>query len=409
MIEKYGIKTLDDIDILNKTVLTRVDINSPVDKNTGKITDITRILNHLKTIRELVNRKAKTIIIAHQGRPGEPDFISLKQHAEILSKLLDKEVKFVDDIFGKRAVNAIRSLRNGEVLMLENVRMWPGEMKKGSVEVHAGSQLVKNLSPLIDVFVFDAFAAAHRVQASTVGFIPVVKEVVIGRVMEAELKALLKVVENPKRPIVYILGGAKAEDSAELSNKVLSEDRADKILTGGLVANLFLLARDVDIGEENKKVLEKRGFLSLIPSIRELFKKFEDKIELPVDLAIDELGKRKEIGIEDLPTNLLIKDVGNKTCEKYSKIILDAKTIVMNGPMGIYEDDRFALATIKVFESIIHSNAFSLIGGGHTVAAATKFKVKDKFGYVSTGGGALMKFLMEKSLPVLEILKKYSR
>ena len=164
MIERYGLKTLDDIDILNKTVLIRVDINSPVDKNTGKITDITRILNHLKTIRELVNRKAKTIIIAHQGRPGEPDFISLKQHAEILSKLLGKEVKFVDDIFGKKAVNAIRSLRNGEVLMLENVRMWPGEMKKGPVEVHVESQLVKNLSPLIDVFVFDAFAAAHRVK-----------------------------------------------------------------------------------------------------------------------------------------------------------------------------------------------------------------------------------------------------
>lgn len=408
MIEKYGIKTLDDIDVSNKTTLVRVDINSPIDKNTGKITDITRILNHLKTIRELVNREAKTIVIAHQGRPGEPDFIGLRQHAEILSKLLGKEVKFVDDIFGEKAINAIKSLRNGEVLMLQNVRMWSGEMRKGSLEVHVKSELVKSLSPFIDVFVFDAFAAAHRVQASTVGFIPVIKEVVIGRVMEAELKALLKVVENPERPIIYILGGAKAEDSAELSSKVLSEDRADKILTGGLVANLFLLAKGINIGKENKKILEKRGFLSLIPSIKELFKKYGDKIELPVDLAIDDSGRRREIGIESLPTNLLIKDLGGKTCKKYSEIILKSKTIVMNGPMGVYEDDNFALATIKVFKSIINSNAFSLIGGGHTVAAATKFGVKDKFGYVSTGGGALMKFLMEKSLPVLEILKKYS-
>ena len=205
MIEELGIKTLDDVEVEDKNVFTRVDFNSPVDPNTKRLIDDTRIRTHSKTIQELIDRGAKVVLLAHQGRPGEPDFISLKQHAEILSKLLDKEVKFVDDIFGKKAVNAIRSLRNGEVLMLENVRMWPGEMKKGSVEVHAGSQLVKNLSPLIDIFVFDAFAAAHRVQASTVGFIPVVKEVVIGRVMEAELKALLKVVENPKRPIVYIL------------------------------------------------------------------------------------------------------------------------------------------------------------------------------------------------------------
>ncbi|RLE73139.1 MAG: phosphoglycerate kinase [Thermoprotei archaeon] len=410
MLKEYDLKTLDDVELKDKRVLVRVDINSPVDPKTKKILDYTRIKSHIVTIKELSNKEAKTIIIAHQGRPGDPDFISLKQHAEILSNLLGKEVLFVDDIFGEKARNAIKNLKSGQILMLENVRMWKGERKKLTAEEHSKSELVQSLAPLIDIFVLDEFAAAHRLHASIVGFIPAVKESVIGRVMEKELRVLYKVVEAPERPIVYILGGAKAEDSAELARTVLSEKRADFILTGGLVANLFLFSKGIDIGSPNVEVLEKKGFLELKDEISKLLEEYEDKILLPVDLAVElPDGNREEVKVEELPTSYLIKDVGKKTIEKYCEGIVNAKTVFMNGPMGVFEKPEFAIGTREIFECIARSSAFSLIGGGHTLAAARSLGYSEKVSHMSTGGGALMTFLIKKTLPAIEVLKKYTK
>ncbi len=409
MIEELGIKTLDDVEIEGKCVFVRVDFNSPVDLSTKKLLDDSRIRTHSRTIQELVERKAKVVILAHQGRKGEPDFISLREHSERLSEILRRLVKFVDDIFGEKAKKAIKELKNGEVLLLENVRMWEGETKKLPPEEHAKSKLVQELAPLLDVFCVDAFAAAHRSHASMVGFMPVAKEVVAGRVMEQELKVLYKVRNSPEHPCVYILGGAKAEDSADLSYAVLSQGIADYILTGGLVANLFLYSRDVDLGEGNVKVLEKKKFLGLRDKIAELLDKYEDKILLPLDVAIDVEGSRKEIRIEDLPTQYLIKDIGHETSELYASKIKEASTVVMNGPMGVFEENAFSPGTEKIFNSITSSQAFSLIGGGHTIAAARKLGYLEKFSYVSTAGGALIEYLIKGSLPVVEALKKYSK
>ncbi len=409
MIPVLNIKTLDDVEVKGKTVLVRVDFNSPVDPVTKKITDDTRIRTHAETtLKELMEKGAKVVVLAHQGRKGDPDFISLSAHAEVLKKILGSSVKFVDDIFGEKARSEINSLDEGELLLLENVRMWDGETKKLSAEEHAKSEMVRALAPLVDVFVVDAFAAAHRTHASLVGFAPVVKEVVAGRVMERELRSLVKVLEEPERPCIYILGGAKAEDSADVVDSVLSKDRADYVLTGGLVANLFLKAKGYDLGKVNEDVLEKKGFMSLIPRIKELLDKYPSKIVLPEDLAIDD-GGRKEISISDLPTEKVIKDIGINTAKRYSELIKDAKTIVMNGPMGVFEDKGFEVATKEVFTAISESNAFSLIGGGHTIAAASKLGYLGKFSHVSTGGGALIEYLVKGTLPVIEILKKYSR
>ena len=401
---------MDDVDVSGKRVFVRVDINSPIDPATKRILDDSRIREHTEqTIRELVSKGAKVVVLAHQGRKGDPDFTSLREHAEIMSRILGKEVRFVDEVFGSKAKAAIEALREGDVLLLENVRMWDGETKSASAEQHAKSELVQNLAPYVDVFVVDAFAAAHRAHASLVGFMPVAKHVVAGRVLERELRALARVRAKPERPCVYILGGAKAEDSADISEAVLSQGIADYVLTGGLVANLFLAAKSYDLGEPNMKVLEEKGFLQLLPRFKDVLDRFGGKIILPLDLAVDVDGKRKEIGVDQLPTRYLIKDVGSRTLDEYEKIIAGAKSLVMNGPMGVFEVDEFALGTKRVFEAIAKSGAFSVIGGGHTIAAAAKFGYTDKVSHVSTGGGALMEFLSKGTLPVIEELKKYSR
>jgi len=410
MLPEYGIKTLDDVDVSGKRVFVRVDINSPIDPATKRILDDSRIREHTEqTIKELVSKGAKVVVLAHQGRKGDPDFTSLREHAEIMGRLLGKEVRFVDDIFGSKARAAIEALREGDVLLLENVRMWDGETKSASAEQHAKSELVQSLAPYVDVFVVDAFAAAHRAHASLVGFMPVAKHVVAGRVLERELRALARVRARPERPCVYVLGGAKAEDSAEISEAVLSQGIADYVLTGGLVANLFLAAKGYDLGEPNVKVLEEKGFLQLLPRFKDVLNRFSDRIVLPVDLAVDVGGKRREMGVEQLPTQHLIKDVGSRTLEEYEKLIAKARSLVMNGPMGVFEVEEFAIGTKRVFEAIAKSKAFSVIGGGHTIAAAAKFGYTDKVSHVSTGGGALMEFLSKGTLPVIEELKKYSK
>ncbi|MEM3550431.1 MAG: phosphoglycerate kinase, partial [Candidatus Bathyarchaeia archaeon] len=257
--------TLDSVDVKNKTVLVRVDFNSPVDPETKKVLDDTRIRAHGETtINELAKKGAKVVVLAHQGRRGDPDFIPLKQHAELLSKVIGTPVKFVDDVFGEKAKNAIKELKSGEILVLDNVRNFAGETKEGTPEDHAKTDLVRELAPLADLFVNDAFAAAHRAHVSMVGFTSVLPSFA-GRIMERELKSLSRVLENPEKPCIYVLGGAKADDSLEISKYVLDNKIADYVLTGGVVGHVFLAARGVDLGKPNMKFLEEKKLLDLVP------------------------------------------------------------------------------------------------------------------------------------------------
>lgn len=403
-------KTLDDVEVSGRVVGVRVDFNSPVDPVTKKLLDTSRIRAHAETtLRELVERRAKVVVISHQGRKGDPDFTSLREHAEKLAEILPAPVRFVDDIFGEKAIAAIQALKEGEVLVLENVRYWDGETKSASPEEHSNSELVKKLGHLFDIYVVDAFSAAHRPHASLVGFAPVVKHYVAGRVMEKELRALYRVRNNPERPCVYILGGAKAEDTADVLEGVLGENIADTILTGGLVANLLLYSKGHNLGDPNVAVLRDKGFLELEHRLRNILERFGDRIVLPDDLAVDEGGRRREIDLQSLPTRSLIKDIGSRTVEKYTRVIKEAKTVVMNGPMGVFEESEFSAGTLGVFEAIASSRAFSLIGGGHTIAAASKLGYADKVSHVSTGGGALIEYLTKGTLPVVEVLKQYGK
>jgi len=391
--------TLDDVKVKDKVVLVRVDFNSEVDPETKKVTSDVRIRAHGETtIKELAEKGAKVVVLAHQGRKGDPDFIPLKQHAEILSKILKRPVQYVDDVYGEKAKNAIKRLKSGEILVLGNVRSFAGETKEGTPEQHAKTELVQNLAPLADLFVNDAFAAAHRGHVSMIGFTAVLPSVA-GRIMERELKSLSRALEKPEKPCLYIMGGAKADDSLEISKYVLSNNVADYVLTGGVVSQVFLVAKGYDLGKGNMAFLEKKELMSLVPGIKELMQKYPKKIMVPEDVGIDVNGKRKEIAVDELPTEHSIFDIGAKTIENYGKLIAQAKSIVFSGPMGVYENKEFAVGTRKVFEEISRSKAFSLAGGGHTISALQEFGLSSKISYVSTAGGALIEFLMGKKLP----------
>jgi phosphoglycerate kinase len=391
--------TLDDFNVKDKVVLVRVDFNSEIDPETKRVTSGVRIRAHAETtIKELAEKGAKVVILAHQGRKGEADFTPLKQHAEILGRILKCPVKYVADIYGEEAQAAIKNLQSGEVLVLGNVRGFDGETKKGTPEEHAKTPLVQKLAPLADLFVNDAFAAAHRAHVSMVGFTAVLPSAA-GRIMERELKSLSRALETPEKPCVYVMGGAKADDSLEISKYVLGNGIADCVVVGGVTSQLFLAAKGVNLGKTTIDFLAKKELTGLIPGIKALMQKYPDGIAVPGDVALDVKGKRKEITVDQLPTEYSIFDIGTKTAENYAEIISKAKSIVVSGPMGVYENKEFNYGTKKVFEAIADSKAFSLAGGGNTIAAIQEYGLTKKISYISTAGGALIEFLMGKQLP----------
>jgi len=392
-------KTLDDFNVKNKVALVRVDFNSEIDPITKKVTSDVRIRAHAETtLKEIAEKGAKTVILAHQGRKGEPDYTSLKEHAEILMKILKCPVKYVDDLFGEKAKTAINNLKAGEILVLENVRSWDGETKSGTPEQHSKTELVQKLAPLADLFINDAFAAAHRGHVSMVGFTALLPSAA-GRIMERELKSLGKALEKPEKPSVYVMGGAKADDSLEISKYVLGNGIADFVLVGGVTSQLFLAAKAINLGQKNMDFLAKKELIGLIPGIKALIDQYGGEVVVPVDVALDVNGKRKEIPVNKLPTEYSIFDIGAKTVENYARLISKAKSIVVSGPMGVYENKEYNYGTKNVFEAIAKSKAFSLAGGGNTIAAIEEYGLSKKIGYISTAGGALIEFLMGKKLP----------
>jgi phosphoglycerate kinase len=283
--------------------------------------------------------------------------------------------------------------------------MFAGETKEGTLEDHAKTDLVKNLAPLADLFVNDAFAAAHRAHVSIIGFTTVLPSAA-GRIMERELKSLSKVLEKPEKPCLFILGGAKADDSLEISKYVLDNKIADFVLTGGVVGQVFLAAKGINLGKPNMDFLAKKELMGFVPGIKELMQKYPDNIKTPKDVAIEVNDKRKELTVESLPTDYPMFDIGARTAEDYGKTIKNAKSIVVSGPMGVYENKEFLYGTKQVFEEIADSKAFSLAGGGHTISALEEFGLAKKISYVSTAGGALIEFLMGKKLPGVMALEK---
>lgn len=408
---RFGIKTLDDFVLRGKTVLCRVDMNQPVDRANDSLKSIARITACAPTLKELSDAGAKVVILAHQGSDIEyKNFYCTRPHAKVLSELLSREVKWIDDVCGPAAREAIRSLKDGELLLLDNVRFVSEEqtlfeLKLGLThEQQAKTQLVEKLAPLADLFVCDAFAAAHRDQPSLCGFEQVLPSA-MGRLFEKEYCVISELMENPAHPCVFVLGGSKISDAFLMMDTVLGNGAADLVLAGGVVGNILLAARGEEVGQGSIDFIVKNNYGEFIEKAKPIYEKYGDRIIVPQDLAYLKDGKRCECDVDSVPADISAVDIGSKTAAQYRELILGAKTAFVNGPMGIFEETETEVGTKTVFEALGETEGFSVVGGGDSVTAAAKFGVTDKLGYVCTGGGALIRFLTGEELPVVKALR----
>jgi len=389
------------VDYIGKRILIRVDINCSVDPETKKITDSSRIYAIRETLEDL--SQSKVVLMAHQGRPGSDDFISLEQHTEILRKL-GFNATFVDDIFGKKAKEAINKVKDGEILVLQNVRYFDGELKKGPPEEVAKEALVQELYPLFDLFVNDAFGAAHRSQASLVGFTTVLPSVA-GRLVEKEIRTLTEATKTDHHPWTLVLGGSKVEDKVEILRKLLGTGQVDYAVLGGLVGTLFLIA--------NGKISERysapiKGYENAVDTARELIANYPDVIILPEDAAVERNGDRVDCEFTEMNDDPFL-DIGSRTAVKYRQLIANSAVVFANGPMGYFEKDVFASGTEMILQAIADCNGVTVVGGGHMGAMANKMQLESKITHISTGGGATINFLTGKKLDLVLALENAAK
>lgn len=393
-------------------MLLRVDINSPIDLTTGKIADDNRINMSLPTIADLATAGARLVIIAHQGDTLDyHNLVSLREHAEKLSTKLDRKVDFVDDVAGPAARAAIKELEDGDILLLDNLRFLTEEVSTFESAVKltptemTNSYLIRNLAPLVDVYVNDAFAAAHRNAPSMVAFQELLPTVG-GRLLVDEVNALSGVAVDPARPCVFLLGGLKISDSFGMMAKVLRDGTADTILTTGITGNVMLLAGGIDLGAPSTSFITDRSLDTFVPRASDLLSRYGERIAVPADLAFQHDGVRHEIDVTDLPIDHLLIDIGSQTVAAYRKVIADAATIFVNGPAGVYESPAGEYGTRALWEAVAAAPGHSVIGGGDTVASARRFVNVADIGFVSTGGGALIRYLSGQNLPLLDAMER---
>ncbi|MFC4551437.1 MULTISPECIES: phosphoglycerate kinase [Halorussus] len=397
-----AIETLDDLAVQGTTLGVRIDINSPL-ADDGDLADDARLRAHVDTLSELLERGGRVAVLAHQGRPGGDQFGPLRPHADRLDELLDAPVGYSDATFSADARSAVEALDDGEAVVLENTRFYSEEYMEFPPDRAAETHLVEGLAPVLDAYVNDAFAAAHRSQPSIVGF-PERLPGYAGRVMERELDVLGDIESTPE-PRVYAVGGAKVPDSMAVAESVLDRGLADRVATTGVVANVFLLARDVDLGEASTEFIYDRGYESEIDRAGDLLDEYGDRILLPADVAVERDGERHELSLDELPPNEgeAVMDVGSETIERYAERFREAGTVVLNGPAGVFEDETFARGTREIFGAAAAAD-YSIVGGGDTAAAIRRFELEG-FDHVSTGGGAALRMLTGDDLPAVEVLR----
>ncbi|MHA1443434.1 MAG: phosphoglycerate kinase [Candidatus Hodarchaeales archaeon] len=395
-------QTILDIPVADKVCLTRVDFNCPLNE-LKEIMDYTRIKAHAETIKFLADKESKVVVIAHQGRPGSTDFSSLAEHTIKLQLILssDYNIDFFPFTHGTKVEQRINELEKGDILVLENVRELEEEIQNKSPQEHAKSDYIKSLSKNGDIFVNDAFSAAHRSHMSLVGFTWIIPSAA-GLIMNKEITNLQRVVDSPKKPCTFILGGIKPEDSFKVADYVLRNNIADNVLTGGVISEVLLIAMGKKLGNPTMNFLENKNLLKFIDPASNLIKNFKGRVKVQIDFAVDENG-RTNYKIDDLPLSSAILDIGDKTISQYREIIQNSLTCVFNGPMGKFEEPEFKKGTVEVFKSMSLSKGFSLAGGGHSISILEKENIK--LSYVSTAGGAMIRFLMGRTLPAIEALE----
>ncbi|RDY70391.1 MULTISPECIES: phosphoglycerate kinase [Halobacillus] len=387
-------KTIRDVEVNGKTVFCRVDFNVPMSE--GEVTDDTRIKAALPTIKHLTGNGAKVILASHLGRPkGEVvEDLRLDPVAKRLSDVLGQTVTKTDEVYGGEVNKAISEMENGDVLLIENVRFNPGEEKNDA-------ELAKAFADMADLYVNDAFGAAHRAHASTAGVAEHIPAVA-GFLMEKEINVLGKALSNPERPFTAIIGGAKVKDKIGVIDNLI--DKVDNLIIGGGLAYTFVKALGHEIG---KSLLEE----DKIDLAKEYMKKAEEKgvnFLMPEDVVVaddfSDSANKKEVGIDSIPADWEALDIGPKTREKYAEVIKDSKLVIWNGPMGVFEIESFANGTKAVANALSETDGYTVIGGGDSAAAVEKFGYANDMDHVSTGGGASLEFMEGKDLPGVSLL-----
>ena len=391
--------TIDDLHIENKRVLIRVDFNVPLNDNL-EVTNDARIKAALPTIKKVIESNGKVILMSHLGRPKGKiiDSMRMKPVAERLSELIEKEVKYVDDCIGDKVEQTVEGLLVGEILLLENLRFYDEETKNDA-------EFAKKLSKLGDVYINDAFGTAHRAHASTEGVTKYFDLCAAGYLIQKELKYLGNAIENPQRPFVAILGGAKISGKIDVIENLL--DKVDALLIGGGMTYTFLKAKNIEIGNS---LLEKDKLDLALKTLEKISEKAVD-FNLPVDhiiaTEVSESAEMKTTDNEIVPSGWAGVDIGPKTIKKFDDILKTARTVVWNGPMGVFEIEKFSNGTLSIanmLANITDKGAITVVGGGDSVAALAKAKKIDKVSHVSTGGGASLEFLGGIKLPGIEAL-----
>ncbi|MEG3055667.1 MAG: phosphoglycerate kinase [Methanomicrobiales archaeon] len=381
--------------------MLRVDFNSPIDPSSNQILDDKRFREHLPTVQALED--SRLVILTHQSRPGKKDYTPLEAHAARLERLLGRQVTYVDDIFGRCAREAIRNAGRGDVLMLENLRFAAEENLTLRPEEAKKTVLVRRLASMADFYVNDAFGTAHRSQPSIVG-LPLALPSVAGLLMEKEVTNLSRVFSDAPRPITFVLGGTKVDDSLAVAKNVLLRGTADRVIVVGVVGNVFLMAAGYDIGRSSTQLIEHLGYLSEIDRARELLEVYRDRISLPQSVAVREDGGRAEYPVDAVPKEAQVLDIGSESIRVLSREISESGTVVVNGPAGLFEEEQFAVGTYDLLRAA-STVEFSVAGGGHSGVAIERLGLEDRFTHLSTGGGAAIEFLTGKKMPAIEALE----
>lgn len=404
------LQSIDGVVVSGKTVIVRVDLNSPVDPRTGLVIDNKRIEAHSETLRKLAEAGAKVVVIAHQGRKGDPEFTTLEAHSQLLSKHIGRSVMYVPDIIGSKAMNVVQTMKSGEVVLLENLRTLEEETADKSPEGHSQSTLVRKLASLADYYVLDAFSVAHRNHASVVGFSLALPSFAGGLLIK-ELDALNSA-EDSRHEVILLMGGNKPQECTDVIEEFLlvGSRRLVKVLSAGVLGDMFLTILGHRLGNETEVYLTKKGFYKERERIERIARKLGNRLVTPVDIACDSDGRRQELRIDKLPAPSMILDIGRQTAERFGQIIMEAPedcSIIMKGTPGVYERTEFRLGSKMVYDFLAKSRAFTLIGGGDSSAALQVLRINpSEYSYVSLGGGALIKFLAGKPMPGIDALKR---
>ncbi len=390
------ILTLDQIDLSDKTVFVRSDLNTPIDLDNKELIELNRITDSIQTINDLSS--SKVVIGSHQGRVGRYDYITMKQHGLALENILNRKVKFIDDIYGPHAINEIKSMNKGDILLLDNLRFSAEENKEYTFETASKTQIIQKLHSLFDACILDGFPTAHRAHPTIVGFLEYMP-IISGRLVTKELEALSRLLTNAKSPYTAVLGGSKISDRLEAIDTLIANGKANKVLVTGVLASVFLKAtKNVNgsLNLDNEKKLTEKAY--------NLIKSYPTTFEIPIDVAIDNNGIKRVLSVSDVYNLNDIRDIGPKTIQAYSDIIKKSGTVYLSGPPGMFEKEQFKNGTEELLRSLSSTLANTIVSGGHLTAALEQYNIKDWIDHVSTSGGALIQYLAGKELPLINTL-----